>query len=410
MLHSHLLEIIKNGENSGVEFKRDDIRPEELAKEIVALANLQGGMVLLGVEDNGTISGISRDKHEEWVMNIFRDKIHPFINPYYEEVTIAEKRIAIITIERGLAKPYVLRHNGQERIYIRIGSTSRDATREQQSSLYSSGGLLHAETLPVSGTSIDSLDMNRIRNYLQDIIEDPEIPQNEQQWLERLIGLGLLTERKNVEAPCATIAGIICFGINPRRYLPQSGIRVMAFSGEDKTYKALIDEVVNGPLLKTVKKDKVGNIETIDAGLIEKLTTLLRAFISEESNEIDAGMQRLRKWLYPWDAIRETIINAIIHRDWTRPVDIEIAIYSNRIEIISPGAMQNSMTIEKMKAGQRSPRNPILVGIMRDYGYVDARGMGVRVKIIPLMRTQNNSEPEFVANEDFLKVVLKRKQ
>ena len=75
MLKTELLEIIANRENSGVEFKRDDIRPEQLAKEIVAMLNFQGGRVLLGVEDDGSISGLQRENSEEWVMNVLRDKI-----------------------------------------------------------------------------------------------------------------------------------------------------------------------------------------------------------------------------------------------------------------------------------------------------------------------------------------------
>ena len=79
MLKSDLLEIIANGENSGVEFKRDDIRPEQLAKEIVAFANVQGGRILLGVEDNGWITGLHRAEPQEWVLNVFRDKVHPLL-------------------------------------------------------------------------------------------------------------------------------------------------------------------------------------------------------------------------------------------------------------------------------------------------------------------------------------------
>ena len=85
MLKSELLEIIENGENSGVEFKRDDLRPEHLAKEVVAFANIQGGRILIGVEDDGTITGIRHREHdtlEEWVMNVVREKVHPMIIPY----------------------------------------------------------------------------------------------------------------------------------------------------------------------------------------------------------------------------------------------------------------------------------------------------------------------------------------
>jgi ATP-dependent DNA helicase RecG len=141
----------------------------------------------------------------------------------------------------------------------------------------------------------------------------------------------------------------------------------------------------------------------------EKLSTMIRPFISQQSNTINEKMRKEYSWIYPWEAVRETIINAIAHRDWTRSVDIEVVVYSDRIEVISPGSLQNSMTVEKMKAGQRSPRNPLIVGVMRDYGYVDARGMGVRTKVIPLMRQQNQSDPEFLATEDFLKTILRRK-
>lgn len=405
MLKTELLEIISNGESSGIEFKRDDIRPEELGKEVVALANFQGGRILIGVEDDGKVSGIQRAHLEEWVMNIFREKVHPFINPYYEEVIVDDKRVAIVSIEKGTSKPYVLRHHGQERIYIRVGTISRDATRDQQARLYDAGGMLHAETMPVSGTSLQSLDMERVKNYFCDIIEDPELPSSEEQWVERMAGLGFLARPHGVNTPC-TIAGLLSFGIAPRRYLPQAGIRFMAFEGKDKTYRAIIDEVLDGPLFNRLRKTEAGNLETIDDGLMEKLSHLMLPYLSQEGDTIGDGMRRERTWLYPWAAIRETIINAIVHRDWTRLVDIEIVVYSDRIEVTSPGALQNSMTIEKMIAGQRSPRNPLIVSIMRDYKYVDARGMGVRTKVIPLMRQHNQKEPIFVATEDFLKVSL----
>ena len=100
MTKTELLEIIRNGENSGVEFKRDDIDTRALAKEIVALANLRGGRVLLGVEDDGIISGIVRAKLEEWVMTVCRDKVRPEIIPYFELIPDADagKTVAVIQI------------------------------------------------------------------------------------------------------------------------------------------------------------------------------------------------------------------------------------------------------------------------------------------------------------------------
>lgn len=133
MLKSELLELIANGENSGVEFKRDDIQPEKLAKEIVALANFQGGRVILGVEDDGVISGLKRDNTQEWVLNVFRDNIFPQIISFYEEIKIDNQlRVAIITVASGVSKPYTLKYNNREDTYIRMGDRSELTSREQQ--------------------------------------------------------------------------------------------------------------------------------------------------------------------------------------------------------------------------------------------------------------------------------------
>lgn len=409
MLKTELYEIIANGENSGVEFKRDDIRPEQLAKEIVAFANVQGGRIILGVEDDGQITGLQRVNVQEWILNIFRDKVHPQIIPFYEEIQMEDdKRVGIITLAQGISKPYVVRNNNREDVYIRMGDRSELATREQQLRLFESGGLLHVEILPVTGTSIDTLDLDRLHYYLSNIIEDPQVPQNNDEWIARLLGLGLMAKDGFGNTVCS-VAGLVTFGINPRKYIRQAGIRLMAFAGIDKEYQAQLDTVIDAPLVGRWKMNESGQKELVDEGIIEKFVSIIEPFIMQESDEIDEHMRRNKKWFYPWEAIRETVINALAHRDWTRTVDIEITCYSDRLEVISPGKLQNSMTVEKMKAGQRSPRNTLIIEILKDYGYVDARGMGIRTKVIPLMKQINGVEPIFEATEDYLKTVLLKK-
>jgi ATP-dependent DNA helicase RecG len=408
VLKTELLEIIANGESSGIDFKRDDIRPEQLAKEVVAMANLKGGMVLLGVENDGAISGLTRNKTEEWVMNCFANKVHPMILPFYEEIQIEDKRVAIISFEQGISKPYVLRDNGREDVYIRVGTTSRLASREQQARLYESGGMLHSEVLPVAGTSLSTLSKERLHDYLNNILHDPDVPADDVSWIERLMGLGYMTKGVSDNAVC-TIAGILVFGVAPRRYLRQAGVRLMVFDGINKEYRAMLDVVLDGPMVGLWRVDaSQRTLAENDYGLIERLVEKITPFISDEASTIDEHFRRARQWHYPREAVREAVINALVHRDWTRSVDIEIDVYSDRLEIISPGAMQNSMTIEKMLAGQRSPRNSLLVEVLRDYGYVDARGMGVRTKIVPLMRSHSGKEPFFEATDDYLKTVLYR--
>ncbi|MFZ2451663.1 MAG: RNA-binding domain-containing protein [Methylovulum miyakonense] len=407
MLKTELLEIIANGENSGVEFKRDDIRPEQLAKEIVALANFQGGRVILGVEDDGAIAGIQRDNLEEWVMNILRDKVHPLILPFYEEIKLdGGNTVAVITLPQGISKPYVVRDGGAEKIYIRVGSTSQLATREQQMRLFELGGMLHSELMPVPRTDMTCLDEARLQNYLHDFINDPEMPSTEEDWQKRLLGLGFLVEAGG-RVYCS-IAGLVLFGKNPRSYLKQSGLRVFAFASEDKTYDARLDIILDAPLVGRWDFSAAGK-KLLDGGIIERFIEQASPFLCQEMPELDGGFKRRKEWFYPMEAIREVVVNALAHRDWTRSVDIEIGIYANRFEVISPGALQNSMTIEKMIAGQRSPRNTIIMEVLRDYGYVDFRGMGVRTKIIPLMKQHNHAEPIFELTEDYLKTTLPAK-
>ena len=315
MTKSELLELIANGENSGVEFKRDELRPEQLAREVVALANFRGGRILLGVDDDGAITGIQRGDLERWVMDtVFGRTVHPMILPFYEEIQVDEQhRVAVITISQGTTKPYVVRHSGREDIYIRVGSTSQLASREQQARLFATGGMLHAEMLPISGSGLRDLSQERLTDYLATMVEDKELPTTDEAWGVRLCGLGFMVERQD-GPPVCTIAGLVLFGHAPRRLLHQTGVRWMAFEGEDKSYKALDDRLIDGPLVALRKVSAGGGSVIAENGLIESLVDAMRPFLSEDAAEVDASMRRERRWLYPVEALREAIVNALAHR------------------------------------------------------------------------------------------------
>lgn len=408
MLKKELLEIIAKGENAGVEFKRDDLRPEQLAKELVALANHQGGYLILGVEDDGTITGIHRTGLQEWIMDCVCGRyIHPRITPNYKEINIRSGlKVALITIEEGNSKPYVLRHNDREDIFLRHGNITRIATREQLVGLLASSGMIQVEALLVPRTSLSSLDLARLENYLV-FRGEPDIPKSKDKWTELLLQMGFLTEAAGDKIQC-TVAGITLFGVKPKRYLKQAGLRVMAFDSLDLQYRALLDVVLDGPMLARWVVDEEGVRTIVDDGLVEKLAHTIHPYITIEGDSIDKGFRRPSKILYPMEAIRELILNALAHRDWTRSTDIELRIFSNRLEIISPGALPGSMTIEKMKAGQRYARNALIMEVLREYNYVEERGMGIRTKVIPQVKAITGKEPEFTADEDCLMITMYR--
>lgn len=192
MNNSDLLALTANGENTCVLFSRDDVRPEQIAKEVVALANFQGGRILLGVNDDGSIAGIQRTDIEDWVIDtIFGRIVHPMIPPIYEEIQVDERlRVAVITISQGTSKPYVVRHRSQEEFYVRTGSTSQLATREQRARLFALAGCLHPDLLPVSRSSLHDLCKARLEDFLTAIVGDHEIPTSDEAWSDRLCASG----------------------------------------------------------------------------------------------------------------------------------------------------------------------------------------------------------------------------
>ena len=142
MLKVDLLELINQGEGARLEFKRDDVRPENLAREIVAFANMNGGVVLLGVEDNGNVSGIRRENAQAWLMDtVIRRYVEPQIIPNYEEVEHENGRVAVIRVPMGAAKPYGVRQNDRLDYYMRTGNTCQLPGRDQIARLFKPGAL-----------------------------------------------------------------------------------------------------------------------------------------------------------------------------------------------------------------------------------------------------------------------------
>jgi len=407
MLKREVLELITNGESSTVEFKRDDIRPEVLAKSFVALLNLKGGRVLLGIGDDGSVAGINRPNLQEWVMDtVFGHYVSPQVIPEYEEIVMDDgKRVAVVTVETGILKPYVLHNGDHEDIYIRAGNISKIATREQQIRLIETGGFLHVETLPVPGTSLEDLDKRRLAEYFIRKTGDEKAPQNDEEWISRLSNVDLLRKSQFGELHC-TLAGILLFGNQPIRKYSYAGIRVLVFPGMDKDYNAIRDDWISRPIVEFNDYDAKDNAIPIEPNIVEQAISLIRGHISVEGLE---GTALKRSWDYPPDAIRELLVNALAHRDYTKAVEIEVGVYSDRLEVISPGAPPNGQTKEKMLAGQRIARNPIIAEMMRDYGLGERRGMGIRRKIIPLMVQHNGVEPIFDITDDYVKVTLPKK-
>ncbi len=397
MTKTELLEIIRNGESSGVEFKRDDVHPDKLAMEIAALLNLEGGVILLGVEDDGNIAGLTRERQEaeQWVFNICRHNLQPSLIPYWETIHWDEATtVGIIRlIEDSPDKPYKAKRGSSWVTFVRVGSTSREATREEEARLYQASQLLRYDIKAVPGTSITNLDRRRLENYLLNIMKETDsVVSREEEWERVLVNLEILIPTK--PGNVATVGGLLLFGENPNRYLPQAGITATAYPDKEKDYATVDEEIIRGPLVSLLSAKG----EIVESGVIDRTVQFVARNMGTTA-WLEDGRRR-RKGSFPLPAVREAIVNAVAHRDYTITVtDIEISLYSDRLEIISPGRLPNTVTVEKMKQGYRAARNELLKEILRDYGYIEHRGMGVRRKIIQGMLEHNGTEPGLVEEE-----------
>jgi ATP-dependent DNA helicase RecG len=382
-----LLEMIGNGENSGVEFKRDTLENHDLAKELVAFSNLNGGVVLLGVEDDGRISGVGRSDLEGWVMTVCRDKIRPAIIPFFETVRDVEPGtdVVIVRVTRGF-DVHALWHNNGSRYYIRVGTQSREATQEELRRLFQRRGSIRAELQPVSGAASEDLDRRRLRDYFTHIRQQAVPPDEDQAaWKSLLVN----TEIMNDDG--VTVGGMLLFGKTPNRFLPHAGIDAAAFPGTQKDYAARERSGLRGPMTPLL----AANGDLVENGLVEQALYFVQRN-TPVTAVLDNG-RRIDKPAFPPEALREAVVNALIHRDYLlTSTDIELAVYGDRLEIVSPGRLPNGINPDRMRTGCRSARNQLLKDVMRDYRYLEHMGMGVPRKIVLGMKAHNGTVPELV--------------
>ena len=407
MLRAEVQELIRNGENSGVEFKLDTIQNVDLAKELVAFANLQGGVVLLGVADDGMVQGTTRENLEEWVMELCRSKIDPPIIPYFEMHREFEpgKHVAVVRVIPGPSKPYARMHNQHRTYYIRVGTTSRDASPEELQRMFQEAGLLRYGLKPVPGAAFGDLDLRRLLDYFGRVLQqDHPADYDTAGWQSLLANLELMVRVEDRYVPTAD--GILLFGRNPKTFLPQSGVRAVAYSGNQPSYSARADRELVGPMVPLYSVvGRPAEIVLIETGLVEQALDFVSRNTQPEG-KIENGA-RVDRWSYPADVLREVIVNALVHRDYTiAGTDVALTIFDDRLEVSSPGRLPNTATIESLKSGFRYARNQTLVNVMRDYRYVDFRGMGIRDKIIPGMRAHNGTEPELIESAHGFSVKL----
>jgi ATP-dependent DNA helicase RecG len=397
MLRADLLELIRNGENSGVEFKEDTVETFDFAKEVVAFANFQGGQVLLGVSDDRQIVGITRDRLEEWVMNVCRDRIRPELIPFFEIVKDVEpgRDVAIVSVDRGWDAHAVWRNN-HKTYYIRVGSTSREASTEELARLLQQRGTLRSELRPVVTATEKDLDFRRIKDYFENV-RGQAIPADgdEDAWRRLLINTEFLVEDSGSVYP--TVASVLLFGATPNKFLVYAGIEAAAYPGTEAEYAARERAQLRGPMVPLLGVSQDGSRSVTENGIPEQAIEFIHRNTAVTAEFADGGIRRSERRTFPDLVLREAIINALAHRDYLlTSMSVSIDIYSDRLEIISPGRLPNGVTPERMLDGIRATRNQLIMDTLRDYGYLEHSGLGVPRIMVRGMLEHNGTQPELI--------------
>ena len=327
-------------------------------------------------------------------MTACRDKIRLGIIPFFGIIRDVEagKDVAVVRIPRGVDVHSQWRNN-RHTYYIRVGTQSREPTPEELSRLFQQRGTFRAELRPVSGATMDDLDRRRLKDYFGRVRQQ-EVPgdSDETGWQTLLVNTEIMVKDG------VTLSGILLFGKTPNRFLPQAGIDAAAFPGKEKDYASQERIVLRGPMTPLMDQDGV----LLEAGLVEQALDFVKRN-THVTAVLEDGARRVERPTYPIEAIREAVVNALIHRDYLLAnTDIELVIYRDRLEIISPGRLPNGITPERMRAGTRAARNQLLKDMMRDYGYLEHMRMGVPRKIVRGMKEHNGTDPDLVEeNERF---------
>ena len=334
---TELLEIIGRDEDSRHQFKANVTNETSLAQEMVAFSNSGGGSIFIGVSNDGTFAELTRadmGRLNQLVSNAASQQVRPPINPQTENIAAPGGLIMRVVVPNGVSKPYMDK-NGV--IWVKSAGDKRKATaREEIQRLYQSAGLIHGDGIPVKGLNIGDLDRDYFGNFFErnfgESLDDQDLP------------LPVLLENMNLmENGVLNVSGALLFSKNPSLRLPVFMIKAIAFPGNEIHETDYVDsQDITGKIADVFQKSigfVLGNIRHI-----------------QENRGINApGEPEISRI-----ALEELIANALIHRDYFVSAPVRILVFSNRVEIMSPGHLPNNLTIENIKMGNSNIRNPIL--------------------------------------------------
>jgi len=363
-------DIVKEGESQRVEFKRSLRLKNDIGKTISALANTDGGIILIGVSDEGEILGVDIGrKSVEDLANWVKENTDPQIYPDIRVHQVKGKNIIEISVKESDEKPVFFK----DRAFQRVGKTNQRISASKIRELAKQERVrLHWDERICEGATLEDIDEEKVRWYLErrEKIRNVKKPMD-MSLEELLVNIGALS--KEVMKP--TNAGILFFGVNPQRFFINSQLRVAKFKGTEVIHPVIDRIDCRGTLWE----------------MVEMAEEFIRRNIRLLSFRVSTSFQREDKFEYPLDALREAIINALIHRNYLETADVRVFIFDDRIEVINPGSFPEGVSPDEPV---HKPVNPILCQFMYDVGFIERYGSGIKM-MKRLCRQWGNKEPHY---------------
>ncbi|MBI4648550.1 MAG: putative DNA binding domain-containing protein [Bacteroidia bacterium] len=375
-------ELIARGEGYHLEFKEENISNEDLAKILVCFANTDGGRILVGIDNNGNTKGVSdTDKIMLKIDDVAINRCENPISILQETAQIDNKTIVIVNVPKGSQRPYRTKSGNY---YVRASNRCRQASREELLRIFQASESLYYDELAVSRSGISDMDINRFKIFLKDALY---VTVNNDDEIKNYLKNFHLIAIDNTP----TVTGILFFCGAPQKFLPEARI-ICAF--------------INGNDLSIAPDDKKEITGTIPQ-MLEDTEKFLKIYLKEK-HEIKNFEPEI-KFEIPFESMRESVLNAVAHRDYTINSPIRIIIFSDRIEVHSPGKLPNTVTIDSIKVGgSHILRNPTIYNLLVKMRMVTDLGSGV-MRIIKLIQEHIKKEVDFKETDSEFILIIPRK-
>lgn len=389
------MEEILGGESKNVEFKEN--LPEKsikYMKSVVAFANGTGGKIIFGIADK-TREVVGFDKEDVFrkidaIANAVSDSCEPAIIPDITAQTMAGKTVIVVEVPEGRQRPYYIKTFGREGgVYVRVAGTTRLADEYMIKELLFEGSNRHFDQVLCTGLTItdgeiDGLCTAMKEQAVKNARDEEHRASIKDVGRQQLRSWGILIERDGKDYPSNAFA--ILTGNGGLHVATQCGV----FKG--RTKEVFVDRrEYDGPLWEQIEEAYQFVLRNIHLGATFE------------------GVYRQDIYEIPPDAIRELIINAMVHRSYLDHGMIQVAIYDDRLEITSPGKLPMGQTIERMKKGYSKIRNEALAYAFSYMNLIEHWGSGIP-RIIGKVKAAGLQEPEFIGGDVDLRINIYRSQ